>query len=129
MKVNYSFSHDIGPAQKLLWNTGILFILEIPIGIHYKTPIIVLEGLFMILFPFVAPFSRDITFFLTQYNLTLLANVILLVLYKNTMYNVVLHRLFHMFIMSLYINTKKINPLTPFTISREITYAKIVWPQ
>lgn len=129
MKLNYCFS-DIGRAQKILRNTGFLFILELPMAIHYKTPIIGLEGLFIILYPFVVPFNCDLTYFLTQYNLTMIINLVLILFYKDLkMYDIVLYRLLHIFLLSFFISKNKTNPLTPFVISREITHSKIAWPQ
>lgn len=127
LKLNYCFS-QIGPAQELLWNTGLLFILEIPMGFHYKTPIIGLEGLFIILYPFVVPFNCDATYFLRQYRVTMIGNLLLIFFYKNiAMYDIVLYRLLHIFLLSFFISKNKTNPLTPFVISREITHSKIAW--
>ena len=130
LKLNYCFS-DIGSAQKLLSNTAMLFALEITLALYYKTPIIGLEGLFIIVYPFVVPFNCDVTYVLRQYNTTLIGNLLLILFYQNRirMYDIVLYRLLHICILSLYINKNKINPLTPFVISREITHSKIAWNQ
>jgi len=129
LTLNYCFS-DIGPPQKLLQNTCLLFILEMPMAIHYKTPIIGLEGLFIILYPFVVPFNCDVTYFLVQYNLTMLINLGLILFSKDIkIYDIVLYRLLHIFLLSFFINKNKTNPLTPFVISREITHSKIAWNQ
>jgi hypothetical protein len=131
LKDNYSICYNIGPAQKQFWDTSLLFTLEIPIAIHYGTPIILLEGLYIILFPFVCSFTQDIRFFLSQYKYTVYINLIFILIYKDSLgfYDIVLYRLIHLLFLCLIISKQRVNPLTPFIISREIIHSKTVWPQ
>ena len=130
MKVNYCYLYDIGLPQKFLWNTAILFALEIPIGLYYDTWVIGAQGLYIILYPFVAPFPYDLVYFLTQYNFTILANLLFMLFYGSNLKVTTLtfYRFLHIGMLSFLINHRnKVNPLRPFIISREITHAKTVW--
>ena len=132
MKVNYCFSYDAGPSQKFLFSTAIIFSLEVPLGIYYNTWIIGAQGLYIILYPFVAPFPYDITYFLLQYIATMIVNLIILLMYntQTTASDIIIYRSLHIAVMFFFINNKlSIPPLTPFVISREITHSKIAWPQ
>lgn len=129
MKLNYCFSYYVGPAQQLLCNTAILFTLEIPLALYYKTWVIGAQGLYIILYPFVAPFPYDLRYFLAQYNMTMIINLLLILLYKINMpeTSITTYRFIHIGILSLFINNRnKVSPLTPFVISREITHSKTV---
>jgi len=131
MKVNYCYSYDIGPPQTFLWNTLFLFAIELPIGLYYNTWVIGAQGLYIILYPFVAPFSYDLVYFLIQYNITIFVNLLFILFYGNNLKltTITLYRYLHIAILSFYINNRnKVNPLRPFIISREITHSKTVWP-
>ena len=127
LKVNYSFSRDAGPAQMLMWNTAGFFILEIPLGLYYNTSIIFLEGVQIILLPFMFNFPYDLTFFFTQYNMTFLMNLIIMIIYNKRISaaDIILYRILHILLITLFINTRnKVSPLRSFIISREITHSK-----
>ena len=132
MKLNYCYSYDIGPPQTFLWNTLFLFAIELPIGLYYNTWVIGAQGLYIILYPFVAPFSYDLVYFLIQYNITIFINLIFILFYGNNLKltTITFYRYLHIAILSFYINNRnKVNPLRPFIISREITHSKIAWNQ
>ena len=132
MKVNYCYSYDIGPRQTFLWNTLFLFAIELPIGLYYNTWVIGSQGLYIILYPFVAPFSYDLVYFLIQYNITIFVNLLFILFYGNNLKvsTLIFYRYLHIAIISFYINQRnKVNPLRPFIISREITHSKTVWLQ
>jgi hypothetical protein len=127
LKLNYCFT-DIGPSQKFLLNTAILFSLEIPLAFYYNTWVIGAQGLYIILYPFVAPFQYDLTYFLAQYNFTMIINLLLILLYRFNLKveSITTYRFIHIGLLSLFINArKKVNPLTPFVITREITHSKM----
>ena len=129
MKLNYCYLYDIGLPQKFLWNTLFLFAIELPIGLYYNTWVIGAQGLYIILYPFVAPFPYDLIYFLLQYNITIIIHIILMCIYSNNLKltTITFYRYLHIAILSFYINNRnKVNPLRPFIISREITHAKIV---
>lgn len=130
MKLNYCFAYDVGYPQKILWTTSLVFALELPLALYYNTSIIFLQGSFIILYPFVAPFSYDLTYFLANYITMISMNILFLFVYGTNLKSttIILHRFLYMAVIFFHINThKKINPLIPFVISREITYAKIAW--
>ena len=130
LKLNYCFS-DIGSSQKLLSNTAMLFALEIPLALYYKTWVIGAQGLYIILYPFVFPFPCDLTYFLAQYNMTMIINLLLIFFNKDLKGDsITFYRFLHIGILSFFINNRnKVNPLRPFVISREITHSKIAWNQ
>jgi hypothetical protein len=132
MKVNYCYLYDIGLPQKFLWNTLFLFAIELPIGLYYNTWVIGAQGLYILLYPFVAPFPYDLLYFLLQYNITIFVHIILICIFsdKLKLTTITFYRYLHIAILSFYINNRnKVNPLRPFIISREITHSKTVWLQ
>ena len=128
LKNNYSFSYEAGPAQKLLWDTAGLALLEIPLGIYYKTPLLSLQALYILSYPLIFPFRRNLVFFLMHYRIRVLIDCVIFFSYKElTALDIIIYRLLHILFLCFFIKKPRINPLTPFIISREITHHKIAW--
>jgi hypothetical protein len=131
LKNNYSFSYNTGENQRLLWQSIGLFFLEIPLGYYFKTWIIVGEGTTIILFPFIFPSTQPHMFFVLHYIFS--TSLYLLVAYVTgfhiTAFELILVRFIHLMSMFFSITYKnRVNPLASYIISRDITYARIIYP-
>ena len=130
LKTNYSFSYETGENQKILWNSLGLFCIELPIAFYFKGNMLSLEGATIILFPFVFPSNKIHTFYLLHYilNVSLCAASIYVTNMKITANDLIFIRFFHLVLMFFTINIKNdVNPLSPYIISRELTYADVIY--
>ena len=129
LKVNYSFSYECSESQKILWNSLGLFCIEMSFVFHFKAYMLSLEGATIILLPFLLPCNKIHTFYLLHYifNISLCAASIYVTNMTITANDLIFIRFFHLFLMLFTINCKTpINPLSPYIISREITYSDII---
>lgn len=110
IQLNHDFSHPILRLMKFL------YIVELFLY-YYTTPVI--QGTAILAFPFIFPCSQDFIFFASHYSIHSMLDMVFIP--EN---DIIFFRYLHLILLTMYINNKKIYPLTQFVIGRSIIYAK-----
>lgn len=130
LKNNYSFSYNAGENQKILWQTMAIFSLELPLGFYFKTWVIGAEGASILLFPFVFPCSQSHIFYVLHYIFSTMLYLLASYLsdFKISSQELIIVRFVHIISMLFSIRCRNsVNPLLSYIISRDITYARLVY--
>jgi hypothetical protein len=113
VQVSYNFSH---PMIRLM---RFLYVLEIFLYYTNITPI--LQGTAILAFPFALPCSKDFLFFATHYSIHSILDMFLI-----SERELLFFRYIHLILLTMYINHKKIHPLTHFVEGRSLIHAKSI---
>ena len=113
----YNFSHTS------VWLMVGVSIIEIPIGIHFNTCIILIQGSILLAYPFIVPFSKDILFFIHHYTLQVLFDLICICGGLDNLGLLLMIRYAHILFLAFFIDRDKKDPLTPFITGYELLHS------